>query len=248
MDDDRDARSTGTIATEGGASWSLRPTTDRAPAHALAHFGDLTDGSALLDLGCGTGDYSVLFSSRGATSSPSTAARSRSRRCRGLRDGGIEGIEPVAADAFDIDRLGTFDCVFGKFILHHLEPFPDFVARLRAATRDGGSATSTRTTDAAACCCGPARTSWGEYGIPQFGDRRGVPDHAGRDRGAARSTSTSTIDVAETYLVRLGAQYLLRSRLMGPARRPTASLLPAAAPARAATPTARTWLLRSPAR
>ena len=136
---------------------------------------------------------------------------------------GIAGIEPVAADAFEIDRLGTFDCVFGKFILHHLEPFPEFVLRLRAVTRNGGVGYFYENNGRSRALLWARAHLVGRYGIPRFGTDEEFPITPD-ELDVLGQQFDVTIDVAETYLVRLGAQYLLRSRLMGAAEQADAVL------------------------
>jgi 2-polyprenyl-3-methyl-5-hydroxy-6-metoxy-1,4-benzoquinol methylase len=222
MDDDREARE----------YWDDRyrdrgiavPNADDPCArHTLAHFGDLT-GRRILDLGCGTGDYSVLFAARGAhvvaVDRSEVAIAALAAACTGDGPGSVE---PIAADAFEIDRFGTFDCVFGKFILHHLEPFPEFVERLRAATRPEGLGYFYENNGRSRALLWARAHVVGRFGIPRFGTDEEFPITPD-ELEVLRQHFDLAIDVAETYLVRLGVQYLLRSRLMGPAERGDALL------------------------
>ena len=218
MDDDRDARTYWDRHYRGREVVAVPAADDPCARHALAHFGDLTN-ARVLDLGCGTGEYSVLFASHGAhvvaVDRSEVAIATLAAACSA---NGIAGIEPVAADAFEIDRLGTFDCVFGKFVLHHLEPFPDFVGRLRAATRDGGLGYFYENNGRSRALLWARAHLVGRYGIPRFGTDEEFPITPDELDVMAQQFDV-TIDIAETYLVRLAAQYLLRSRLMGPAER-----------------------------
>lgn len=82
---------------------------DPVLAAALSHFGDVR-GQRLLDLGCGTGAATLFFAQRGARV---VAMDISGHAVRKLRDycseHGIENVEAVQGDAFDIARLGRFD-------------------------------------------------------------------------------------------------------------------------------------------
>jgi 2-polyprenyl-3-methyl-5-hydroxy-6-metoxy-1,4-benzoquinol methylase len=222
VDDDREARDYWDRRYRG-RDLAPPPADDPCARCALAHFGDL-NGARVLDLGCGTGDYSILFASHGAhvvaVDRSAVAIETLTATCEAT---GITGIEPVAADAFEIDRLGTFDCVFGKFILHHLEPFADFVAVLRAAISDGGVGYFYENNGRSRALLWARAHLVGRYGIPRFGTDEEFPITPD-ELEVLRRQFDLTIDVAEIYLVRLGAQYLLRSRLMAPAARADAML------------------------
>jgi 2-polyprenyl-3-methyl-5-hydroxy-6-metoxy-1,4-benzoquinol methylase len=116
------------------------PADDEIGLAALAHFRGV-DGRRLLDLGCGTGEYTRFFAARGAhvvaiDQSP-VAIETLHRQCA---DAGLDNVEGVVADAMDLERLGPFDLAFGSMILHHIEPFDRFVDVLAGSLRPGGRA------------------------------------------------------------------------------------------------------------
>jgi SAM-dependent methyltransferase len=185
---------------------------------ALAHFGDLR-GKRLLDLGCGPGDYSLFFAERGAeVTAIDYSAVAIDQLQAVCRDGGIENVHPVVADAFDIERLGPFDLVFGKWILHHLEPFTDFARTLRASLVDDGLGFFYENNGLSGALLWARAHLAGRYGIPKFGDNEEFP-LTPDEIDELRRYFDVEVDVAETYLAQLGSQYLLRSRCMGAAAR-----------------------------
>jgi SAM-dependent methyltransferase len=119
---------------------TLLPEDDPVGIAALKHFGSVDD-ARILDLGCGTGEYSRFFAAHGATvvavDRSEVAVSDLLASC--IADG-TKGVVPVAADAFGISALGKFDFVFGSMILHHIEPFNAFVDVLGDTVEPGGRA------------------------------------------------------------------------------------------------------------
>jgi 2-polyprenyl-3-methyl-5-hydroxy-6-metoxy-1,4-benzoquinol methylase len=197
-----------------GQGVALPADTEPCAREALAHFGDVR-GKRLLDLGCGPGDYSLFFAERGADVTAidysDVAIDQLQTVCR---NGGIDNVHPVVADAFDIERLGPFDLVFGKWILHHLEPFSDFARTLRNAVVDDGRGFFYENNGLSGVLLWARAHLAGKYGIPKFGDDEEFP-LTPDEIEELRAYFDVEVDVAETYLAQLGAQYLLRSHLMG---------------------------------
>lgn len=100
---------------------------DDSCQRALAYFGDVR-GKTLLELGCGTGENSIFFAEQGAQVTAidvSPTAIDRLNKLKGDLD-----IRPLVCDAMEISSIGNFDFVFGRMILHHIEPFDQFTAVL----------------------------------------------------------------------------------------------------------------------
>ena len=100
-------------------------------------------GRAVLDYGCGTGDWGLLMASEGAHAtlldlSP-TAIRLIERRARA---GGVaHRVRAVARDASDLScfRDGEFDLVYAGAALHHTIKYPHAAAELVRVLRPGGT-------------------------------------------------------------------------------------------------------------
>jgi SAM-dependent methyltransferase len=90
----------------------------------LAQLGDI-EGCRILELGCGSGDYTVVLARRGATVftvdlAPSALAITQHRAtCNGVGERIHSAIMPAETLAFPDD---FFDWVVGFGVLHHAEP------------------------------------------------------------------------------------------------------------------------------
>jgi SAM-dependent methyltransferase len=191
---------------------------DPCATAALSHFGDVR-GKRLLDIGCGTGEYSMFFARRGANV---TAVDRSGVAIERLRDvctrERIENVSPVAADAFAIAELGAFDLVFGKWILHHLEPFGEFARVLRRTMVNDGLGFFFENNGMSNALLWARNHLVGRFGIPKVGDDDEFPLTPG-EVDMLRPYFDVDVVVVETYFVRLGARYLLRGGLMGAATR-----------------------------
>jgi len=98
---------------------------------ALEHF-ESVEGKTVLDLGCGNGAASLLFSELGANvisiDLSQNAINNLSNYCKRK---GIDNIRAIKLSALEIDQLEGVDFIFGSMILHHIEPFKDFVQKLQ---------------------------------------------------------------------------------------------------------------------
>lgn len=137
---------------------------------AAEHFGDLR-GKTLIDLGCGAGASSLFFASLGAevisVDLSATAVNNLKRYCL---QHGIDNIRPMVLAAQNISNLPPVDCVFGSMILHHIEPFDQFAAALRAAVKPGGRAFFWENNSASKTMMWFRRNVVGKFWIPKYGD------------------------------------------------------------------------------
>ncbi len=105
---------------------------------ALNFFGNVTD-KKLIDLGCGSGKASLFFEHHGANvisiDSSEVAINNLAEYCVEKK---INNITPIHIDCRELSTLGKVDFVFGTMILHHIEPFDEFVINLRDTIKSGG--------------------------------------------------------------------------------------------------------------
>ncbi|HEY9852749.1 MAG TPA: methyltransferase domain-containing protein [Leptolyngbyaceae cyanobacterium] len=179
---------------------------------ALKHFGDVS-GARLLDLGCGDGGSSLFFAKKGANvvsvDISEIAINNLGQFCR---ENGISNINPIKCSAFEIDRLGKFDFVFGNMILHHLEPFTLFSDVLRASVKDGGKAFFHENNAFSSILIWFRNNVIGKYGIPKYGDDDEFPLMPQEVKMLERNFAVDII-YPELAFFRLASVYLLKGRL-----------------------------------
>ena len=129
---------------------TLKPETDDFHRHAQhsiwgpdvsAFFGDL-ENKRVLEVGCGLGRHSVLLAKSGAavTSFDLSLTSVATARDRAKMNGVSNNVAFVvgAAEALPFAD-GSFDVIFGRSILHHLEVHPT-LSELHRVLRPGGKA------------------------------------------------------------------------------------------------------------
>jgi 2-polyprenyl-3-methyl-5-hydroxy-6-metoxy-1,4-benzoquinol methylase len=184
---------------------------DVAARCALDHFGPVA-GQRVLDLGCGVGAYSVFFASHGArvtaVDSNEVAISQLERHCAEHR---IANVTPVLADAFTIGELGPFDFVFGAFILHHLEPFGEFVDVLGRSLVPGGRACFRENSSSIRTLMWVRDHLTGRWWIPKRSDGTEYPLEP-EELDTLRRTFDVEVVIPDLVLARLAASYVLHGR------------------------------------
>ncbi len=122
----------------------------------------------------------------------------------------------VTHDAFAIDELGDFDCVFGSMILHHLEPFGEFVAVLRKTLVPTGRGFFYENSAQSRALIWARDHLAGRFGIPKFGDPGEFPLEP-REIDLLRQEFRVDIEIPNLFLVQLACIYLLRGHGYGEA-------------------------------
>lgn len=179
---------------------------------ALKHFGDVR-GAKLLDLGCGDGSTSLFFAKKGANvvavDISEAAVDSLSQFCT---ENKINNITPIKCSAFDILELAPFDLVFGKMILHHLEPFEDFSDILRTSIAADGKAFFHENSAVSDLLIWFRNNLVGKYGIPKYGDDEEFPLMPKEVKSLHKNFSVEIV-YPELVFFRLASVYLLKDRL-----------------------------------
>lgn len=186
----------------------------RALAAAANHFGSLA-GKDILDIGCGVGGSSLFFAERGArVTSIDTSGVAVANLEKFCRDNRIETIRAVQLSALEIGSLGRFDFVFGSMVLHHIEPFADFVAALRAAVRPGGKAFFYENSAMSSFLIWFRQHVVGRWWVPKCGDEEEFPLTPG-EVDVLRHAFAVRVAYPEMMFFRLASWYLLKGRLIG---------------------------------
>lgn len=181
---------------------------DDSCLRALAYFGDVR-GKTLLDLGCGTGENSIFFAQQGARVTAidlSPAAIDGLNKLKGDLD-----IRPVVCDAMDIASLGSFDFVYGRMILHHIEPFDQFAVALAKCLSGKAWFYENSANSRMLIWC---RTHLaGRFWIPKMGDDDEFPLMP-HEIDLLRAHFDVKTRYPEMFFLQLASVYLLRGRFL----------------------------------
>ena len=191
--------------------------TEPSLSRALAHFGDL-QGKTLVDLGCGRGEKSLVFASRGANvisvDLSEIALNNLAEHCR---EHGITNIRPVKLAAHDILQLGQIDFIYGSMILHHIEPFDDFVDKLGRLVRPEGKGFFWENNARSRLMIWFRQHVVGKLWVPKFGDPDEFP-LTPDEVELLRKPFHVELQFPELVFFRMISMYLLRGRLQAPFR------------------------------
>lgn len=79
-------------------------------------------------------------------------------------------------NALDVDKLSErFDFVVGRFILHHIEPFPEFARSVKMCMRDGAAGIFYENSSRNRILIFFRDHLVGRFGVPKYGDSVEVP-------------------------------------------------------------------------
>ena len=131
-------------------------------------------GLDVLDIGCGSGELSVFLACKGAnvTSSDFSANALRNTAELAKHNSVKDKIELVQTDALELPNLDKrYDLLVGRFVLHHIEPFDQFVNVLHEMIKKAGGRGIFMENNAANPFLMIARKHLaGKMGIPKYGD------------------------------------------------------------------------------
>lgn len=182
---------------------------------AQQHFGDIR-GKKILEIGCGPGTSAFYFASQGADVtgidiSPK-AIDDMNRLCQ---KNNIDNVRGICANAFDLRQVGSMDYVFGSMILHHIEPFRDFVKELRNTLKPGGRAFFYENNAASRGLVWFRQNVVGRWWVPKYGDPDEFP-LTPQEVDLLRQQFHVEIRYPEMLFFRLISTYLLRGKISGP--------------------------------
>ena len=141
-----------------------------------------------------------------------TAVENLRRYCE---QNGIDEIRPIVADALKLDELGPVDFVYGSMILHHLEPFDQFVDVLRRTIGPGGKAFFVENSSMSKLLIWFRTHVVGRAWVPKIGDDEEFP-LSPSEVDVLRSRFQVRVDQPELLFFRLIPNYLLKRRFRTP--------------------------------
>ena len=166
-------------------------------------------GKSVLDLGCGGGDLAILLALAGArvcAVDESEAAIAAARRQASFNR--APASEWRCASAFGLGAGGKrFDLITGRYILHHIEPFGDFVLLLHGSLKPGGRAVFIENSARNPLLMLSRRHLVGRFGLPSRSDGTERPFPASKLRMLKKTFNRVSVVYPELVLFRLVARY-----------------------------------------
>lgn len=139
--------------------------------------GDVTD-KEVLEVGCGTGKLSVFLATQGArmTSTDFTKNALENTRALAAYNGVEDRITLEQVDGLDLRSLNKkYDLVVGRFVLHHIEPFVQFVDVLHDVLNETGRGVFFENNSRNPMLMFARKNLAGKMGIPKYGDDEEYP-------------------------------------------------------------------------
>jgi SAM-dependent methyltransferase len=131
------------------------------------------DGSEVLEIGCGQGRLAVHLAERGAqVTAVDVSPEAVQMAQRNAAHNGVDDRMTVRTmDALDLESLPqTYDLVVGRFILHHIEPFSEFVEVLESVTTPSAQGLFLENSARNRLLMLFRNYLTGRFGIPKYGD------------------------------------------------------------------------------
>ena len=168
-------------------------------------------GKKVLEIGCGRGEMSVFLAKKGAAVVAIDNTENAVQCAQRLADFNKVSLDCRKLDAMQIDELeDTYDYVVGKYVLHHIEPFSEFVPKMSCVLKEGGIGLFWENSDANKLLMLCRNYLVGRFGIPRHGDGVEIPFQA--QEIAMLKTHFKTVNVVylEMLFWRMLGTYIFR--------------------------------------
>ncbi|MDR1916158.1 MAG: class I SAM-dependent methyltransferase [Synergistaceae bacterium] len=138
---------------------------------------DNLKGKKVLEIGCGNGLISIFLAKKGANVTAIDNTENAICNVKIMADFNNVTVKAIKMDAMEIDKLkDKYDYIVGRFVLHHIEPFEEFVAKLSSILNfSTGKGLFYENSDANKLLMLCRSTLVGKFGIPRFGDGVEIP-------------------------------------------------------------------------
>lgn len=171
------------------------------------------EGLEVLEVGCGTGKLAGYLAKRGAHVTATDISRNAIERTRERAEANqvTERITLRRIDALKLKELGaTYDLVVGKFVLHHIEPFEEFVGVVYDLLKEEGKAVFMENNSRNPILHFARENLAGRFGIPKYGDFEEHPLEPREVEVLERRFGRARQDYPEFVFFRLLNTYLFR--------------------------------------
>ena len=168
-------------------------------------------GRKVLDIGCGNGFLSVYLARKGArvTAIDTSPAAVEATRRLASHNGVSPELETRVLSAASLRDLdASYDLVVGRFILHHIEPFDDFVRLLSHVIGPGGRGVFLENNARNPILIICRKLLVGRFGIPNYGDAEEHPFEPREIRTLKETFSSVHLHYPEFMFFELMAPYL----------------------------------------
>lgn len=135
-------------------------------------------GKSVLEVGCGTGKLSVYLATQGATVTATDFTKNALENTRELAayNNVADRVRLEQVDGLDLASLNEeYDLVVGRFVLHHIEPFDQFVDVLHTVIKKGGRGVFMENNAQNPFLMFARKNVAGKMGIPRYGDDEEYP-------------------------------------------------------------------------
>jgi 2-polyprenyl-3-methyl-5-hydroxy-6-metoxy-1,4-benzoquinol methylase len=137
---------------------------------------DNLNGKEVLEIGCGNGSLSVYMAKMGANVTSIDNTENAVRNTLSLAAFNDVSLIAKKMDVFQIGKMQkTYDYIIGRMILHHIEPFDQFVPIMHSILNLGGQGVFYENSSANKLLIFCRTFLVGKFGIPRYGDGVEIP-------------------------------------------------------------------------
>jgi 2-polyprenyl-3-methyl-5-hydroxy-6-metoxy-1,4-benzoquinol methylase len=168
-------------------------------------------GKKVLEVGAGNGIIGIYLAKYGATVTAIDNTQNSVHNILRMADYNGVLINAMLLDAMEIDKLkDKYDYIVGRMVLHHIEPFDQFVPKMHQVLKNGGKGLFCENSSSNKLLMFCRMTIVGRFGIPKFGDDVEVPFQKREIEMIKKEFGSVTITHLEMLFWRMLGKYIFR--------------------------------------